>query len=48
MLPGGGVISVTVKPADVAAHPFASLVVTVYVPGAVMIVDCVVAPVDHS
>jgi hypothetical protein len=43
----GAALSVTTYGADVAVQPLASVTVTVYVPPAVTVIDCVVAPVDQ-
>jgi hypothetical protein len=45
---GAGVVTVTTTGADVAAQPLASVTVTEYVPAAVTVMVCVVAPFDQA
>jgi archaellum component FlaF (FlaF/FlaG flagellin family) len=45
---GGAGLAVTVKGAEVAEQPFAFVAVTVKVPLAATVIDCVVAPVDQT
>jgi len=44
----GGVLTVTTVGDDVAVQPDASVTVTVNVPDALTVIDCVVAPLDHK
>jgi len=41
-------LTVTVVAAEVALQPLAFVIVTLYQPDAVTLIDCVVAPFDHS
>src|SRR5688572_25737643 len=47
MVAGGAVSVLTVTGFEVPEHPCAFVTVTVYVPGEVTLMDCVVAPFDQ-